>query len=98
MIDGVDREDEAPMRQEEVDVVFVNHSPNIVQPAGNALDRLFQELVAMGALSDECSLGVTVDFVEEAVHLPFLRAEVEHRDGCMSAVHLGCARKDLSSP
>ena len=45
LIDGVNGEDEAPVCQEEVDVVFVNNPPNIVQPASDALHRLFEELV-----------------------------------------------------
>ena len=72
LIDGIDREDEAPMRQEEVDIVLVNHPPNVVQPASNALHRLFEELVPVRSLPDERPLGIAVELVEEAVHFALL--------------------------
>ncbi len=40
LVNGVNREDKALVGQQEVDVVFVNDPPYIIQPAGNALDRL----------------------------------------------------------
>ena len=72
LIDGVDREDEALVGQEEVHVMFVNYSPDIVQPASDALDGLFEELVAVRALSDERPLGVAVELIEEAIYLALL--------------------------
>ena len=94
----VNREDEALVRQEEVDVMFVNHPPDVVQPARHAFDRLVQELSPVRPLPDEGPLGIAVEFVEEAVDFALLCPEVEDGDGRMSAAHLGGAREDLSPP
>ena len=95
LIQSIDREDQTSVCKHEVDVVLVYHPPNITEPRGYALHRLFKEFRTVGPLLNKRSLRVAMEFVEEGIDFSPLRLDVEDRDACVPPLHLRRARKYL---
>lgn len=95
LIQYVHCEQQALVRKHEVDVVLVYHPPNITEPRGYALHRLFKEFRTVGPLLNKRSLRVAMEFVEEGIDFSPLRLDVEDRDACVPPLHLRRARKYL---
>ena len=95
LINSVDGEDEAFVGEHEVDVVLIDHAPDIIEPARHALDGLLEQLGPPGAVLNKGALCISVELIEEGVNLALLGAEVEDGDVGMAPLHLGGAGQHL---
>ena len=98
LVYSIDGEDEALVGEHEVDVVLIDHAPDIIEPARHALDRLLEQFGPPGTVLNKGALCIPVKLVEEGVDLALLGAEVKDGDAGMAPLHFGGASQHLLAP
>lgn len=53
------------MCKAEVDIMFVDHGPDIIQPIYQAVDDFFKNFSSITAFLDERSFGIFCQFIEQ---------------------------------
>lgn len=83
---------------DEVDVVLIDHTPDVVQPISQATDRFAEKLLLVRTVLNKRALSVPLQLVEQTVDFHPLRFEVESWKTIMSSVKLRGMRKRLFKP
>lgn len=72
--------------------------PDVVEPLGDAVDSLGEELFSARTLLDEGALRVAGEFEQEGGDLRLFSLEVQSGHGCVLAVHVARGEEDPLPP